>query len=79
MSETKYKLVLKKVTPRKVKTDEQRAADKAKRDARQKSDKPKVTRPEANPDSKRALLQKVEEILGCTLDEANEYLLADDN
>jgi hypothetical protein len=79
MSETKYKLVLKKVTPKRVKTDEERAIAKAKRDARQKSDQPKVQRPKANPADKEAILSRVTELLGVSLDEANEYLLSSDS
>ena len=79
MSETKYKLVLKKITPRKVKTDEEKAIAKAKRDARPKSDRPKVSRPKADPAEKDAILSKVTELLGVSLDEANAYLLASDD
>jgi len=79
MSETKYKLVLKKITPRRVKTDEEKAEAKAKRDAKPKSDRPKVSRPKADPAEKDAILSKVTELLGVSLDEANQYLLADDS
>jgi len=79
MSETKYKLVLKKITPRKVKTDEEKAEAKAKRDAKPKSDRPKVSKPKADPAEKDAILSKVTELLGVSLDEANAYLLAGDN
>ncbi len=78
MSETQYKLVLKKVTPRKVKTDEEKAIAKAQRDAKPKSDKPKVSRPKADPSEKEAILDKIRQALGVTLDEANRKLLAED-
>jgi len=79
MSETKYKLVLKKITPRRVKTDEEKAIAKAKRDAKPKSDRSKVSKPKADPAEKDAILSKVTELLGVSLDEANAYLLADDD
>ena len=69
-----YKLVLQKVKPKRVLSDEQKALAKAKRDAKLKSDKPKVVREKVD---KSDILAKVQDILGVSLDEANEKLLAD--
>lgn len=69
-----YKLVLQKVKPKKVLTDEQKALAKAKRDAKPKSDKPKVVREKVD---RSDILAKIEDILGVSLDEANQKLLSE--
>ena len=67
-----YKLVLQKVKPKKVLSAEEKALAKAKRDAKPKSDKPHVVREKVD---RSDILAKIEEVLGVSLDEANQRLL----